>query len=177
MNDIVVDLVVDTMKWLVKTARKNYTCNRPPGAAGALLAPKHGNGGSIFSGVWPAFGSYMPADDLETCKKVGCEIVWETDEPPDNTAEFHGHCVRTVHAEQRVIAVAARNGIATGGSTLFSVLRPCYQCSKLIVVAGIKKIYYAGTAYNEERTRKLLIENDVECLYVDVGLEYGNANI
>jgi len=178
MNDIVVDWVVDTMKWLVKTAKDDYACNRHPKVAGALLIPVHNDSKSIFAGVHSAFyGNTIPAIE-DTCKKVGCDIEYTVlpedilDARAGLVNAFHTHCVRTVHAEQRAIDIAARDGVPIDGATLFSVLRPCYQCSKHIVVAGIRKIYFAGTVYNEERTRKLLRENGVECTFIEAGLEY-----
>ena len=47
-----------------------------------------------------------------------------------------------IHAEQNAIAYAARNGIATDGSTLYTSLAPCAACAKLIVAAGIKEVFY-----------------------------------
>jgi len=79
---------------------------------------------------------------LPHCDEVGCEIE-------------NGACIRTSHAEANVIAFAARNGISTEGSTLYSTHMPCYACSKLIVNAGIKLVIY-GTAYRLKTGAELL---------------------
>jgi dCMP deaminase len=63
------------------------------------------------------------------CDDVGCE-------------DENGACIRTVHAEANVIAFAAKHGISTDGSTLYTTHSPCYACAKLIVNAGIKKVVY-----------------------------------
>jgi len=47
-----------------------------------------------------------------------------------------------LHAEQNAIAFAARNGINTEGSILFTSVSPCASCAKLIIAAGIKTVYY-----------------------------------
>lgn len=47
-----------------------------------------------------------------------------------------------VHAEMNAIAFAAKNGVATEGCTMVLTHSPCFECSKLIVQAGIKEIYY-----------------------------------
>jgi dCMP deaminase len=47
-----------------------------------------------------------------------------------------------VHAEVNVIAFAARNGIATDNTTLYITLSPCFNCSKLLVQAGVKEVRY-----------------------------------
>lgn len=50
---------------------------------------------------------------------------------------------RAVHAEANAIAQAARYGIATDGATLYVTLEPCLTCLKLVVSAGIRRVYYA----------------------------------
>lgn len=49
-------------------------------------------------------------------------------------------CVRTVHAEANAIAQAARAGTAVDGAYLYTTASPCYDCLKLLINAGIKKI-------------------------------------
>jgi len=45
-----------------------------------------------------------------------------------------------VHAEANAILNAARNGIATKGSTLYTSGMPCNECAKAIIQAGIKTV-------------------------------------
>lgn len=49
---------------------------------------------------------------------------------------------RAVHAEANAIAQAARHGITTNGSIVYVTLEPCISCLKLIISAGIKKVFY-----------------------------------
>ncbi len=49
---------------------------------------------------------------------------------------------RCMHAEQAAIVNAARAGVSTIGATLYSTTFPCHECAKLIVGAGIGKVYY-----------------------------------
>jgi deoxycytidylate deaminase len=147
---------VEVMKFLVNKSKDLYTCNRPPGPTGALILPYKSKDLVIVAGASAPPGSF-------TCKEIGCEMV-------------DGHCVRTTHAEVIAIALAASRGISTSNAIMFSVLKPCYNCSKVIVEAGIAKIYYAGSAYDEERTRNVLDNGLVRCEYIDVGLEYGNVH-
>ena len=65
----------------------------------------------------------------EHCEDNGCLI--------ENEA-----CIRTVHAESNVIAFAAKYGIATEGSALYTTMAPCFTCAKLIINAGISHVYY-----------------------------------
>ncbi len=47
-----------------------------------------------------------------------------------------------VHAEQNAIALAARQGTATDGGSLYVTFRPCFGCLKDAVQAGIREIVY-----------------------------------
>ncbi len=46
------------------------------------------------------------------------------------------------HAEQNLIAFAARNGIRTEGLTVFCTHNPCPSCARSLIQAGIKHILY-----------------------------------
>lgn len=81
---------------------------------------------------------------------VGCEM--------DN-----GHCVRTVHAEANAIAQAARNGVSSVGSTLYTTASPCYLCAKLIVNAGVVRVVYDREYRPDERCERLFESVGVEC--------------
>lgn len=50
--------------------------------------------------------------------------------------------VTTAHAEVGVLGELARNGIATDGCEIFLTDFPCPYCARLIVKAGIRKVYY-----------------------------------
>ncbi len=47
-----------------------------------------------------------------------------------------------VHAEQNALITAARFGIATQNSSMYSTLRPCFNCTKEMLQAGVKKVFY-----------------------------------
>lgn len=83
------------------------------------------------------------------CHGVGCEeeAVGVDAEAPQEAKEFARFvikegCQRTVHAEANSIAFAARNGIATGGTTMYCTHAPCYTCAKLMLSAGIAEFKY-----------------------------------
>lgn len=56
--------------------------------------------------------------------------------------EFETQCNLAVHAEMNAIAFAARYGMATQGAELFVTHAPCHNCAKLIINAGIVRVYY-----------------------------------
>ena len=143
---------VDIMGLLYELASGHYTCLRPPGAAGAFLVTVTGH---------VVVGTVMPPPDMPTCKELGsCEME-------------NGHCVRTIHAEQAAVIRAAKLGIATAGAIVYSLLKPCYQCTKVLATAGVCKILYAGMAYNEQRTIDICNANLITVERVDYDLGYG----
>ncbi len=89
---------------------------------------------------------------LPHCDEVGHEME-------------NGHCVRTVHAEANAIVHAARHGIQLEGAEIFITASPCYNCFKLIVNAGITKIYY-GEFYRDERITTHAKELGIELVHL-----------
>lgn len=60
----------------------------------------------------------------------------------------NGHCIATVHAEQNIIANAAKRGISLEGSTIYVTHQPCFYCMKMMISAGIKKVVYLNDYYD-----------------------------
>lgn len=63
---------------------------------------------------------------------------------------FDNHCEdedgetlpHVLHAEANAIMKAAKDGCSTVDATLYLTFSPCYQCCKLIIQAGIKRVVY-----------------------------------
>jgi dCMP deaminase len=70
-------------------------------------------------------------------------------------------CHKAVHAEANVIAFAARKGVSTFGSTLYTTHMPCSDCAKLIINAGISKVVY-DQEYRSAEGEQLLAEAGIE---------------
>lgn len=67
-----------------------------------------------------------------------------------------------LHAESNAITkLAASHGAPATGSTMYVTLSPCYECSKLIIQAGIKRVVYRNE-YRITDGIDLLREFDVE---------------
>lgn len=47
-----------------------------------------------------------------------------------------------LHAESNALLKLANSTESSGGSTLYVTLSPCFECSKLIIQAGINRIVY-----------------------------------
>jgi dCMP deaminase len=79
---------------------------------------------------------------LPHCSDEGCLMI-------------EGHCVRTLHAEQNALLQAAHFGVSTEGSEIFSTSSPCLNCAKMIINAGIRKVWY-WEGYPDELARQFL---------------------
>ena len=61
----------------------------------------------------------------------------------DNCCEVDDTTKREVlHAESNAISKVAQSTISSTGATLYVTTSPCFDCSKLIIQSGIKKVYW-----------------------------------
>ncbi len=72
----------------------------------------------------------------------------------------------SIHAEARVIAEAAKKGIALEGASMYVSIFPCPPCAKQIAFSGIKKLYYGG-GYQMLDQETILRSRGVEIIYVE----------
>jgi dCMP deaminase len=73
------------------------------------------------------------------CSEGGCERCANPEHYP--SGQGYDLCV-CVHAEANALLMAARVGISTQGSTLYSTMRPCFGCSKELLQAGVRRVVY-----------------------------------
>jgi dCMP deaminase len=93
---------------------------------------------------------------LTHCEEVGC-IRQNTSIP---SGERHELC-RGLHAEQNAIIQAAYHGISIAGSTLYCTNKPCVICSKMLINAGIAKIFYEK-GYDDPLADQMIAEAGIE---------------
>jgi dCMP deaminase len=98
---------------------------------------------------------------IKHCIEAGC-LREKLDIP---SGERHELC-RGIHAEQNAIIQAALYGISIKGGTLFCTNQPCLICAKMLINAGIKKIYYRD-GYADPMAMAMFKEADVEVVKVD----------
>jgi len=67
-----------------------------------------------------------------------------------------GHEQNTIHAEQNAIADAARRGVSIENTTIYVTHKPCINCTKFIISAGIINIKYLKDYRNDELADELL---------------------
>ncbi len=95
---------------------------------------------------------------LRHCEDVGC--LRESSSIP--SGQRHELC-RGLHAEQNVIVQAAYHGINISGSDIYCTNRPCSICTKLIINAGIRRIFFEQD-YEDPLSDLLLEEAGVELI-------------
>ena len=93
------------------------------------------------------------------CLDEGCYVV-------------DGHCLRTIHAEMNAILQCAKFGIATDGAEIYVTDFPCLQCTKMLLQAGIKKIYYLRNYHNNPYAISLLKKKNVDTVQVKIDPKY-----
>ena len=62
---------------------------------------------------------------------------------PDQSREIRRH--RTLHAEARVILLAAQHGWSLKGSILYVTHPPCAQCAGLLIESGVREVWIVGS--------------------------------
>ena len=73
-----------------------------------------------------------------------------------------GHCIATIHAEINALIYCAREGIPVKGCRVYVTHFPCLNCTKALIQAGIKKIYYRNDYRIDDYAVELLKRNNVE---------------
>lgn len=66
-----------------------------------------------------------------------------------------------LHAEENAIGKLARSHESGDGATMFLTHAPCAQCAKLILVSGIKSVFYRDT-YRDDSGVQFLIKGGIE---------------
>ena len=101
---------------------------------------------------------------IESCVERGECLRRKMNVPSGTRAEL---CY-AIHAEQNAILQAARLGLSLIDATLYCTHQPCVICSKMIVNAGIKKVWYKHP-YPDEFAIKILDEANVELVQYTEG--------
>ena len=105
---------------------------------------------------------------IKHCTDTGC--LREKLNVP--SGERHELC-RGIHAEQNAIIQAAFHGVSIKGGMLFCTNLPCSICTKMIINAGINKIYYQS-GYADFMSEELLKEAGVEVIKIEISEQEGN---
>ena len=75
-----------------------------------------------------------------------------------------------VHAEMNALLQAARNGIATKGTTMYAFCcRPCKWCVSMMINAGVARLVHLELPVYDELSGTLLDESDIAVATVSEG--------
>ncbi|MBN2358769.1 MAG: cytidine/deoxycytidylate deaminase family protein [Deltaproteobacteria bacterium] len=75
---------------------------------------------------------------------------------------------RGLHAEQNAIIQAAYQGICIRGAVLYCTSAPCTTCLKMIINAGIQRVYYLEP-YSDELNARIAEESGIELIRLPAG--------
>jgi len=89
----------------------------------------------------------------------------------NNCEDYHGLDLKgnptlvtkpeVLHAEENAIGKLARSHESGQGATMFITHAPCAQCAKMILVSGIKRVFYQ-TMYRDDAGIKFLEKGGIE---------------
>ncbi len=99
--------------------------------------------------------------NLRHCNETGC--LREQRNIP--SGQMHEIC-RALHAEQNALLQAAAYGVQIEGAAMFCTTQPCTLCAKMLINAGVTKIY-ASEKYPDDMATQLLAEAGVELIFYE----------
>jgi len=125
---------------IAKMAAKRSTC--PKESVGAVVVQDKKVIGTGYNGA----PSGMPH-----CADIGC------------VEDKENHCIRSVHAEQNAILHSGVAAYDSSQSKIYCTHRPCIECCKFIIQAGISQVFYEKEYY-DGKCHLLGIKNQDEFL-------------
>ncbi len=72
-----------------------------------------------------------------------------------------GHCIATIHAEMNALLYCAKEGISVKDSRCYVTHFPCLNCTKSLLQAGIKEIYYHNDYRVDDYAIELMEKNNI----------------
>ena len=93
---------------------------------------------------------------LKHCLEVGCL----REQLGVESGKMHELC-RGIDAEQNAIIQAAYHGVSVNGAVIYCTNQPCSICARMIINAGIQKIYYQS-GYADSLAKEMLGEAGIE---------------
>jgi len=93
---------------------------------------------------------------IRHCEETGCL----RERLAVKSGERHELC-RGLHAEQNVIIQSAYYGVITKGTSLYSTHKPCIICTKMLINAGVNKIFFFFF-YPDTLADEMLSEANIE---------------
>jgi dCMP deaminase len=98
---------------------------------------------------------------LRHCVETGC-LRQKLGIPSGERTEI----CRAVHAEQNALVQAAKHGVSINGADIYTTLQPCVLCTKLIINAGIKRVFYTFS-YPDPLAVEMAEEAELELVHLN----------
>ena len=133
------------MEMAVLTAKRSTCLRRNVGAV--IVKDKH----VVASGYNGAPTGLAHCDEMGGCLRQQLGVP---------SGQRHELC-RALHAEQNAIIQAAAQGNSINGAAIYVTHHPCIICAKMIINAGIKKVYIKDS-YPDEMAAEILKEAGLE---------------
>jgi len=70
-----------------------------------------------------------------------------------------------LHAESNALTKIAKSTMSSEGADLYTTTTPCYECSKLIIQSGIKRVFYTED-YRDMSGQELLSKANIEIIKI-----------
>ena len=132
----------------------------------------------------PTWNEYFKEIVLATAKrspcerlKVGCLLVYDNriisqgyngflPGCPHESIVRDNHEQATVHAEQNAICDCAKRGVSCNGATAYVTHYPCLICTRLLLAAGISKIYYVHDYKKDDLVEEFTNQKNVQIIKI-----------
>jgi len=72
-----------------------------------------------------------------------------------------------LHAEANAITKLSQNTVTSHGATMYITLSPCFECAKLIIQAGIKRIVFSEY-YRLTDSLEILDQAGIEVVFINL---------
>jgi len=98
---------------------------------------------------------------------VNCDDIFT----PDNLNREKHHTwsnLNELHAEINMLAIAAKEGISTKDSIVYTTISPCINCAKALIAAGIKTVIFSEL-YDLDKDGLILMSYNNVDLYLIKG--------
>ena len=98
---------------------------------------------------------------IKNCDEGGCQRCEDRKTGNVKSGERLDECI-CVHAEENALLQAAYNGVSVKDGSIYTSLCPCRYCTKHIINAGIKRVYYSKDYALDEISKGLFREAGVD---------------
>lgn len=135
------------MEMAVLTAKRSTCLRRQVGAV--IVKDRH----IVATGYNGAPSGVAHCDEKGGCLRQQLNVP---------SGERHELC-RALHAEQNAIIQAAVQGNSIEGASIYVTNQPCVICAKMIINAGIRKIYIKDS-YPDRMAEEIINEAGIEVI-------------